>query len=132
MIAGASRIVTAATAAFALTLILPAHSAAPPRDEVISIDGQNYHLEISGHAGPAVVFEAGLGNDLSTWDLVAEPIAKFARVVRYERPGLGKSLPMLSHDPVTAGQVAGNLRKLLNAAKIRPPYILVGHSLGGL
>jgi pimeloyl-ACP methyl ester carboxylesterase len=102
-------------------------------DEILTVDGQNFHIEALGESGPRVVFEAGLGNDVSTWQSIAGPISQFARVVLYDRPGLGQSLPMMNKgSPVTAGQVAIDLHDLLAAAGIDPPYTLVGHSLGGL
>ncbi len=103
------------------------------RDLLLNIGGQKLHLETQGESGPTVVFEGGLGNDSTTWKSVVGPIATFAKVVLYDRPGLGKSLPMSNtRSPVTADQVATSLHALLNIAGIAPPYILVGHSLGGL
>jgi pimeloyl-ACP methyl ester carboxylesterase len=100
---------------------------------IVNVDGQNLHIETVGDAGPPIVFEAGLGNDSSTWRRITGRVAKFARVILYDRAGLGHSLPMMNNDsPLTADQVATRLRKLLTTAGIRPPYILVGHSLGGL
>ena len=103
------------------------------RDLLLNIGDQKLHLETLGESGPTVVFEAGLGNSSTTWKSVVGAIATFAKVVLYDRPGLGKSLPLLNRrSPVTADQVATNLHELLNVAGISPPYILVGHSLGGL
>ena len=117
----------------AATLILLAPNLAGGRDTILTINGQNLHVETSGASGPTVVFEAGLGNDATTWKFIAGPVATFARVVLYDRAGLGQSLPMTKKDSaVTADEVATNLRALLAAADVRPPYILVGHSLGGL
>jgi pimeloyl-ACP methyl ester carboxylesterase len=117
----------------AATLILLAPNLAGGRDSILTINGQNLHVETSGVSGPTVVFEAGLGNDATTWRFIAGPVATFARVVLYDRAGLGQSLPMTKKDSaVTADEVATNLRALLVAADVRPPYILVGHSLGGL
>ena len=121
-----------ALVASALAVVLALATPATAHDAILTIDGQRYHFRTLGTSGAAVVFEAGLGNDSSTWKLVAGPVAQFARVVLYDRPGLGQSLPMLSSSPVTAEQVATNLHKLLTAADIRPPWVLVGHSLGGL
>jgi pimeloyl-ACP methyl ester carboxylesterase len=60
-------------------------------------------------------------------------VSGFATVFLYDRAGLGESLPLVATDvPVTAGAVAARLRRLLEAAGRSPPYILVGHSLGGL
>src|SRR5690242_13890723 len=102
------------------------------RDSILKINNQNLYIETFGATGPTVVFEAGLGNDSHTWKLVSGPLATFAQVVLYDRAGLGRSLPMTKNSPVTADAVAVSLRALLAAADIRPPYILVGHSLGGL
>jgi pimeloyl-ACP methyl ester carboxylesterase len=117
-------------AACASSLVSPV---AASRDLMLSIGGQNFHVETLGASGPAVVFVAGLGNASTTWNSVAGPIASFARVVLYDRPGLGKSLPLVdTTSPVTADRVAAHLRTLLAAAGVPPSYILVGHSLGGL
>jgi len=126
----ASRILVAA---ILLAFAVSAPQSAAGRDAILVVDGQNFHIETLGDSGPTIVFEAGLGNDTSTWKSVAGPIAAFARVVLYDRPGLGQSVPMIkTGSAVTADQVASNLRKLLAAAGIGPPYIMVGHSLGGL
>ena len=119
------------TTSLAATLILVSNVAVS-RDALLTVNGQKLHFETFGVSGPTVVFEAGLGNDSTTWRLVAGPIATFARVVLYDRAGLGQSLPMMEKSAVTADEVVTNLHGLLTAADIRPPYILVGHSLGGL
>lgn len=100
---------------------------------MLNIAGQNFHVETLGDSGPTVVFVAGLGNAATTWNSVAGPVASFAKVVLYDRAGLGKSLPLAdTTSPVTADRAAAQLHVLLAAAGIPPPYILVGHSLGGL
>jgi pimeloyl-ACP methyl ester carboxylesterase len=110
--------------------------ASPPagaHDTLVTIGGDQLHVETMGGSGPAVVFEAGLGNDTSTWRLVAGPIAGFARVVLYDRIGLGQSSQLRDdRTAITADDVASRLHALLAAADIHPPYVLVGHSLGGL
>lgn len=115
----------------ALTILAPEQAAG--RASTIAVHGQNFAIETLGEPGPTVVFEAGLGNDTTTWKSIAGPVATFARVVLYARPGLGQSLPLMDKtSAITADEVATNLHALLAAADIRPPYILVGHSLGGL
>jgi pimeloyl-ACP methyl ester carboxylesterase len=117
----------------AIALVLANSDPVASRDALVVVNGQNFHIETSGAFGPTVVFEAGLGNDSTTWKMVAGPIAQFARVVLYDRAGLGQSLPMENkNSAITAQEVATNLHTLLSAADIRPPFILVGHSLGGL
>jgi len=117
----------------AAVFVLVSSEVAASHDAVLAVNGQNLHIETSGASGPTIVFEAGLGNDSTTWKLIADPIAQFARVVLHDRAGLGQSLPMNNKDSaITADEVATNLHALLSAANIRPPYLLVGHSLGGL
>lgn len=102
-------------------------------DRIVRVGAQNLQVRMLGEAGPAIVFEAGLGEDLSTWDQVAPPIAKFGRVVLYDRAGLGGSLPLAdATSPITADRVVRDLSALLDAVGVEPFYVLVGHSLGGL
>lgn len=123
----------AATLGALLVLIFVSVLPAGSRELTLAVDGQKLHMETLGETGPTVVFEAGLGNDSSTWRLVAGPVAKFARAVLYDRAGLGQSLPIVTKkSAVTAEEAATTLHRLLIAAQLPPPYILVGHSLGGL
>jgi pimeloyl-ACP methyl ester carboxylesterase len=124
----------ASVAAFlAATFVFLAPVVAPARDALVTVGGDGLHVETIGESGPTVVFEAGLGNDSTTWKSVAGPIAAFARVVLYDRLGLGQSAQLKdTRAAITADQVASRLHALLAAADIHPPYILVGHSLGGL
>jgi pimeloyl-ACP methyl ester carboxylesterase len=85
-----------------------------------------------GRAGPVVVLESGLGEDMREWRAVAQALAPCARVVTYDRPGIGRSAPRPDVAPVLAGAVARELAELLRTLGMPPPYVLVGHSLGGL
>ncbi len=114
-------------------VVVIASALALAHDALVAVGGDRLHVETLGESGPTVVFEAGLGNDSTTWRSVAGPIAAFARVVIYDRVGLGQSSqPRDSRAPITAEEVVGRLHMLLAAADIHPPLILVGHSLGGL
>jgi pimeloyl-ACP methyl ester carboxylesterase len=127
------RRISLAVASLTAILVLVSAQVAATRDAVFTVNGQNLHIQTIGEFGPSVVFEAGLGNDSSTWKLTASPVATFARVVLYDRAGVGQSLPMMiKGSAVTAADVVSSLHGLLAAADIKPPYILVGHSLGGL
>jgi pimeloyl-ACP methyl ester carboxylesterase len=86
------------------------------------------HISESG-TGPTVVFESGMGEDASTWNDVRPAIAEFAHTFVYDRPGLGQSEPTAL--PRTVVQMAVDLQSVLEAANVAPPYVLVGHSLGG-
>ena len=104
-----------ATVCALLVLIFVSVCPGDSRDQTLTIDGQKIHIETLGESGPIVVFEAGLGNDSSTWRLVAGRVATFARVALYDRAGLGQSLPMLTkRSAVSAEGVATTLHRLLD------------------
>lgn len=79
---------------------------------------------------PVLVFESGGGMALETWDLILTAVARDAPVLAYDRPGIGRS----EWDEVvpTAQHSVQFLRDLLDTLEIEPPYILVGHSRGGV
>lgn len=82
-----------------------------------------------GTGDTTVVFESGLGNDWTPWGEVASEVAALARTVAYSRPGYGRSDP--SPEPRDAAHIVDDLRVLLAARGLAPPYVLVGHSFGG-
>ncbi len=79
---------------------------------------------------PIVVFESGLGTPMDNWDRVLDSIAVFAPLLTYDRPGIGKSEPI--DEMPTIKNVSDRLVRLLGHLELKPPYVLVGHSLGGL
>jgi pimeloyl-ACP methyl ester carboxylesterase len=84
---------------------------------------------VAGTGPVTVVFENGLGTSLEVWDHVAAPVAERTRVLRYRRRPARPSGPV----PVrTASAMAEDLAKLLRAARVYPPCIIVGHSWGGV
>lgn len=93
-------------------------------------DGRRMNIYCVGRGSPTVIFEAGLGDQIRAWAMVQPVIAKVARTCSYDRAGLGFSDP--SGRPGTAANAVDDLHRLLTAASIKPPYVLVGHSLGGL
>ncbi|NJM88216.1 MAG: alpha/beta hydrolase [Hydrococcus sp. RU_2_2] len=103
----------------------------PPQGELVDIGGFRLHLNCIGQGTPTVVMDAGGGAPSITWGLVPSEIAKFTRVCTYDRAGLGWSdpNPRISR---TSQQSVDELHLLLTKAGINPPYILVGHSLGGV
>lgn len=100
-----------------------------PRDGRVDLGGYQLYISESGSGAPAVVFESGLGEDVATWSNVQPQVALFTRTLAYDRAGLGKSGP--SPHPKTVSEMAFELHSLLHAASVPPPYVLVGHSLGG-
>lgn len=98
------------------------------------VDVGHYQLysQIYGKSAPVVIFDAGSGDDSTVWSLVAPTVAQFARVVIYDRAGLGKSDRKPGNNPISSKDSVAALRLLLQKENIKPPYILVGHSRGGL
>jgi pimeloyl-ACP methyl ester carboxylesterase len=109
-------------------LVAGCSSRVPAR--VATVDGRQVELATAGTGGAAtVVFEAGLGDDWTHWDRVASEIAAHARIFAYSRPGYGASSP--ASTPRDPKQIVEELRALLAAEGYAPPYLLVGHSMGG-
>lgn len=103
----------------------------PPPGRLIDIGGRRLHLHCTGEGkGPTVVLETGRFNTSGIWALVQDEIVPFARVCTYDRAGYGWSDP--DPEPRTGERVAADLHRLLQAAEIPGPYLLVGHSLGGI
>ena len=96
----------------------------------VDVGGHQIYLICVGAGTPAVILEAGYGSTSDTWYLVQPEVAKFARVCAYDRAGLGRS--SAAPEPENSLQVVQELRDLLDKAGIEKPYILVGHSLGGM
>jgi pimeloyl-ACP methyl ester carboxylesterase len=98
-----------------------------------STNGHQLYLRCEGkRSASTVVLIAGGGGTTETWDKVQSPISKFAEVCSYDRLGLGNSDHLDSDSQQSVSQIVADLEALLKAAKIHPPYLLVGHSIGGL
>ena len=105
-----------------------APAAATATGRRVSIGERSLYLDCQGRGGPTVVLEGGIASD---WAAVHPEVAAGARVCSYDRP----DSPGSRSDPTaerTAQEVVNDLRALLAAAGERGPYVLVGHSLGGL
>jgi pimeloyl-ACP methyl ester carboxylesterase len=97
----------------------------------IDIGGKrSLYLVEKGSGNPTVLFEAGIAATNLNWFHIQEPVSRFASTVSYDRGGLGWSSPCRT--PRTPSNIATELHQLLEGACIKPPYILVGHSFGGL
>ena len=98
--------------------------------ELVDVDGRRVHLLCEGSGNPTVVLEAGLPAFSLTWASITSEIATFTRVCAHDRAGYGWS--EAGPTPRTGGRIAEELKVLLENAEIEPPYVLVGHSFGGL
>lgn len=99
------------------------------KEQKFDLGGYRLFTSQSGTGEPVVVFESGLGEDTSTWQSVLPAASQFTRTFAYDRAGLGKSDP--SSHPKIVEEMVKDLHRVLNAAHVSPPYVLVGHSLGG-
>ena len=103
----------------------------PPPGQMVDVGGYRLHINCTGTGSPTVVIEAGLSDWSTSWGGVVQPeVAKTTRVCTYDRAGLGwsEANPL----PSDAAQFARELHALLENANVQGPYIMVGHSLGGL
>jgi pimeloyl-ACP methyl ester carboxylesterase len=91
-------------------------------------DGREMTLHCEGSGAPVVVLDSGLGDGAASWRKVQGEIAKTTRVCAYDRAGLGGST--MGPLPRDTASIAADLKALLKAARLRGPYVLVGHSMG--
>ncbi len=154
-----SAAVLAALAALLLTVAAPAVANSPvgPPDvplqsgdfarEVSIGHGRHIYLECHGKGSPTVILEAGLRSRSDFWSerlpetptgpTVLPGVAHFTRVCAYDRPGTTLGATEFSRSspvpmPRTAADAVSDLHKLVTAARLPGPYVLVGHSTGGL
>lgn len=101
----------------------------PAPGQRVDVGGYSLHIYCTGEGSPTVVVDAGNGDFSLGWSGIQPEVAKSTRICTYDRAGYGWSDP--SPSPRTAKVMAEELRTLLVNAGIEPPYVLVGHSLGG-
>ncbi|MGC1462700.1 MAG: alpha/beta hydrolase [Terracidiphilus sp.] len=92
--------------------------------------GCRLYLLEQGQGGPTVLFEAGIGATNLNWRHIQKTVSRFTGTASYDRGGLGFS--SRCRTARTPGNIAVELHDMLERAGIKPPYILVGHSFGGL
>jgi pimeloyl-ACP methyl ester carboxylesterase len=102
----------------------------PPPGRMVDVGGRSLHVNVLGGGSPVVVLEAGIAASSLSWALVAKQVAAFTTVLTYDRAGFGWSDPAPHHS--TALDAARDLALLLDKAEIPGPFLLVGHSFGGL
>ncbi|MEO8386209.1 MAG: alpha/beta hydrolase, partial [Betaproteobacteria bacterium] len=92
--------------------------------------GRKLNIYCTGHGAPTVVFDSGQAGETSEWGMIQPAVARRTRACSYDRAGIGFSDP--ANRPSTSANIVDDLHRLLAAASISPPYILVGHSYGGM
>lgn len=104
------------------------HPAAPGKR--VRVGDVEWYIRVQGTGGPVVVIETGLSALSAEWWTIQDELAQTCTVITYDRAGYGWS--DASPHPRTSGQIAAELRGLLDALGVPGPYVLVGHSQGGL
>jgi pimeloyl-ACP methyl ester carboxylesterase len=84
-------------------------------------------MRVEGRGSPTVVLEIGLGGPLEEWDMVQQEVARFTKVIAYDRVGA-----VDTKDTLTGEEVVRELHAALEKSGIKPPYVLAGQSLGGV
>jgi len=100
------------------------------QERYVDIQGQKFCIKEFGNGDITVIFENGMSDSLEIWGAIPDSVANFARVFLYDRADIGKS--DTSRQDRTIPNMVDELRSILNHEHIDPPYVLVGHSLGGL
>lgn len=99
------------------------------RQSVTIAPGRSLNLLCLGKGQPTVILEAGMGDGAASWRMIQRTLAETMRVCSYDRAGLGWSPPATG--PRDAAAITSDLEALVKAAWLEPPFVLVGHSLGG-
>jgi pimeloyl-ACP methyl ester carboxylesterase len=107
-----------------------AERAYPPPGEMVGVGGHRLHIICAGRGGPTVVLEAGSGGFSAQWVRVQREVSGTTRVCAYDRAGMGWS--EMGPEPRDAERISGELHALLEGAGIEGPYVLAGHSFGGM
>ena len=101
-----------------------------PPGEMVDIGGFRLHALVCGQGTPAVILEPALGGFALQYAPIQSAVSAFTRVLAYDRAGQGWS--DISPSPRTPANLASELKALLGRLDIQPPFILAGHSFGGL
>ena len=131
-VAIAAAVILGSVAAIQQALTVRDRDRYPAPGLLVQSKGHEMHLLVRGpeSGGPTVVLEAGMGSFSPNWYWVQQELAPTVRSVAYDRAGLGWSRP--SRKPRDAQAIAIELHDALRQADIGPPYVLAGHSFGGL
>ncbi|MFD1738634.1 alpha/beta fold hydrolase [Bacillus salitolerans] len=98
----------------------------------VNVGGTELYYEYMGESidDPTIVFDSGFAWGLENWEPIRKEVSSFANMFMYDRANVGKSEN--SNKAKHSKQNIVNLRTLLQKLEIKPPYILVGHSFGGV
>lgn len=125
-----SRALSFGTGLWLVTMTLMAQQEPAPWEKTLEVRGRQLSIVCRGEGAPTVILENGYGWSTTIWNGIDLRIAEVTRVCAYEQPGLQRSPE--GPQPRTAGEVADDLDYLLTQTQVKAPYLVVGHSFGGL
>jgi pimeloyl-ACP methyl ester carboxylesterase len=103
-----------------------------PPGQLVDVGGYRLHIQSQGRGSPAVVLDSGLGGNSILWTNTLLAVAKYTQACAFDRAGYAWSEPAPPDVPRTSRQIVEELRILLTQAGLQPPYVLAGHSSGGI
>jgi pimeloyl-ACP methyl ester carboxylesterase len=112
------------------TVRLSADSSLAAPGRIVDVGGRGLHVQCSGSGLPVVVLANGLGEHSPHWSWIRATVSRTTTVCAYDRAGQAWS--DASSEPADGQHIAQDLRALLTAAGLPGPYVLAGHSTGGL
>jgi pimeloyl-ACP methyl ester carboxylesterase len=118
------------TRALNLMLLMRWYAKPAAPGDVTQIRNRRIYYTLKGDQSPTIVIESGLACCSAEWWAIQDKLAETSIVLTYDRAGYGWS--ELAREPRTSRAIAIELKSLLDELELRPPYILVGHSQGGL
>jgi pimeloyl-ACP methyl ester carboxylesterase len=123
--------IVSAAIAFSCAALTARGESVPPRPlgKLVDLGGHKLHVYCTGHGGPTVVVENGLGDFSFDWILVQDRVSRFTEICTYDRAGYAWSDP--GPTPRTFDQLNVELHDALQKLGEHSPYVLVGHSYGG-
>lgn len=102
----------------------------PAPGRLVNVGGHTVHVDCVGSGSPTVILESALGGPSLLWQPAMSQIKEFTRVCSYDRDGIGWSSE--SGQPRTVQRFAADLHQALATAGENGPFVMVGHSLGGM
>jgi pimeloyl-ACP methyl ester carboxylesterase len=129
----AAAVVSAGIMSFTYQRIAEAHDRRrfSPPGRLVDIGGRRLHMIAAGAGSPAAIIIPAIAGTALEWMHVQREAAAETTVCVYDRPGIGWSDPP-SYGRFTPDAMAADLLSLLHAADVEPPYVLAGHSFGGI
>lgn len=99
------------------------------QETYVTVNNVKHRIKMMGAGEVTVIFESGMSDSIEAWAAISDSVAKFASVFMYDRADIGYSEP--SYQKRTIPNMVSELKNILEYEKIEPPFVFVGHSMGG-